>query len=118
MTLAPDVSVVMSAYNGGNRLHETMHSILSQEGVSLEFIIVNDGSTDGSDLILDEYAVHDARVRVLHQENQGLTRALTKGCAAAKGEYIARQDVGDIALPNRLGLQKQVLDQNEDCAFV
>jgi glycosyltransferase involved in cell wall biosynthesis len=118
MTLAPDVSVVMSVYNGASSLHETMESILSQGGVSLEFIIINDGSTDGSDVILDNYASRDARVRILHQENQGLTCALIKGCEMAKGEYIARQDAGDIALPNRLRLQKEVLDQHEDCTFV
>src|SRR4029079_8931344 len=83
MTQAPDVSVVMSVYNGATGLHETVESILSQEGVSLEFIIVDDGSTDGSDVMLNEYATRDARVRVLHQENQGLTHALAKGCEAA-----------------------------------
>jgi glycosyltransferase involved in cell wall biosynthesis len=111
------MSVVMSVYNGVNRLHETMESILSQEGVSLEFIVIDDGSKDGSDVVLDNYARHDARVRIVHQENQGLTRALIRGCEAARGKYIARQDAGDISLPNRLRLQKAVLDQQEDCAF-
>jgi glycosyltransferase involved in cell wall biosynthesis len=114
----PDISIVMSIYNGADRLHETMESVLSQEGVSLEFIIVDDGSTDGSDVILGNYARHDARVRTLYQENQGLTRALIRGCEVAKGKYIARQDAGDISLANRLRLQKAVLDRHEDCAFV
>jgi glycosyltransferase involved in cell wall biosynthesis len=114
----PDISIVMSVYNGVDGLHATMKSILSQEGVSLEFIVIDDGSTDGSDVILGEYARHDPRVRVLYQENQGLTRALIRGCEAAKGKYIARQDAGDISLPNRLRLQKEVLDQHEDCVFV
>jgi glycosyltransferase involved in cell wall biosynthesis len=114
----PDISIVMSVYNGVDGLHATMKSILSQGGVSLEFIVIDDGSTDGSDVILGEYARHDPRVRVLYQENQGLTRALIRGCEAAKGKYIARQDAGDISLPNRLRLQKEVLDQHEDCVFV
>ena len=118
MSSLPDISIVMSVYNGADRLRETMESVLSQEGVSLEFIIVDDGSTDGSDVTLGNYARHDARVRILHQENQGLTRALIRGCEAAKGKYIARQDAGDISLPFRLHLQKAVLDQHEDCAFV
>ena len=118
MTNLPDISIVMSVYNGADRLRETMESVLSQEGVSLEFIIVDDGSTDGSNVILGNYARHDARVRILYQENQGLTRALIRGCEAAKGKYIARQDAGDISLPVRLRLQKAVLDQYEDCAFV
>jgi glycosyltransferase involved in cell wall biosynthesis len=118
MSSHPDISVVMSVYNGAVRLNETMESILSQDGVSLEFIIIDDGSTDGSDVILDGYARRDARVTILHQNNQGLTRALITGCKVAKGQYIARQDAGDIAMPNRLRLQKEVLDQNADCIFV
>jgi glycosyltransferase involved in cell wall biosynthesis len=118
MSSLPDISVVMGVYNGADRLRETMESVLSQEGVSLEFIVIDDGSTDGSAGVLDNYACHDARVRVLHQENQGLTRSLITGCALARGKYIARQDAGDISLPNRLRLQKAVLDQHEDCVFV
>jgi len=118
MSRLPDISIVMGVYNGADRLRETMESVLSQEGVSLEFIVIDDGSTDGSDVTLADYARHDARVRILHQQNQGLTRALITGCEAARGKYIARQDAGDISLPNRLGLQKAVLDQHEDCAFV
>jgi glycosyltransferase involved in cell wall biosynthesis len=118
MSSIPDISVVMSVYNGADRLRETMESVLSQEGVSLEFIVIDDGSTDGSDVTLADYARHDARIRILHQQNQGLTRALITGCEAARGKYIARQDAGDISLPNRLCLQKVVLDQHEDCVFV
>ena len=94
----PDVSVVMSVYNGADRLRETVESVLSQQGVSLEFIIIDDGSTDRSDVILANYARHDPRVHILYQPNQGLTRALIRGCEAAKGKYIARQDAGDISL--------------------
>ena len=66
----------------------------SQEGVDLEFIIVDDGSTDASAGMLDEFARADRRIRVIHQENRGLTRALIRGCAAAGGKFIARQDCG------------------------
>jgi glycosyltransferase involved in cell wall biosynthesis len=118
MSSLPDISVVMGVYNGADRLCETIESVLSQEGVSLEFIVIDDGSTDGSAVVLDNYACHDARVRILHQENQGLTRALITGCEAARGKYIAPQDAGDISLPNRLRLQQAVLDQHEDCTFV
>jgi glycosyltransferase involved in cell wall biosynthesis len=81
-------------------------------------IVVDDGSTDDTENILSQYADGDSRVRVITQENQGLTRALIKGCAAANGEYIARQDVGDISHPGRLYLQKQALDADKDLAFV
>jgi glycosyltransferase involved in cell wall biosynthesis len=118
MSGSPEISIVMSVYNGADQLRETIDSVLSQQGVSLEFIVVDDGSTDGSDVIIASYARHDPRIRILRQENQGLTRALIKGCDAAKGKYVARQDAGDISLPDRLRLLKAFLDRYEDCAFV
>jgi glycosyltransferase involved in cell wall biosynthesis len=107
-----EVSVVMSVYNGATDLAVTMDSILLQEGVDLEFIVVNDGSTDKSGEILDDYARRDDRVRVIHQENTGLTRALIRGCALATGEFIAREDAGDVSLPGRLSAQLDVFRNN------
>lgn len=105
MNQLPQVSVVMSVYNGAGHLSETLDSVLNQQDCDFEFIVVNDGSTDATAKILDEYASGDKRLRVIHQENTGLTRALIRGCAEASGEFIARQDAGDISLPGRL--QKQ-----------
>jgi glycosyltransferase involved in cell wall biosynthesis len=118
MTHTPDVSVVMSVYNGAAHLRKSVDSILSQDGVKLELIVVNDGSADESGKILDEYANHDCRVRVIHQNNQGLTRALIAGCASAKGKYIARQDLGDISISGRLLKQFNCIEHSVDCAFV
>jgi glycosyltransferase involved in cell wall biosynthesis len=118
MNTYPEVSVVMSVYNGASHLVPTLDSILSQEGVELEFIVVNDGSRDKSGLILDEYAQRDGRLRIIHQENTGLTRALIHGCDAARGKFIARQDAGDVSLPGRLKRQAAVLRNWEDCVFV
>ena len=73
MSATPEISVIMSVYNGAEHLLESIDSVLSQEGVNLELIIVNDGSTDESGKILDEYAIRDSRVNVIHQENTGLT---------------------------------------------
>ena len=115
---SPDVSVVMSVYNGAARVRESIDSVLRQEGVEFELIIVDDGSTDGSGEILEAYAAFDRRVRVVTQENQGLTRALIRGCAAAKGRCIARQDAGDLSLPGRLVKQLECVSQNPDSAFV
>jgi glycosyltransferase involved in cell wall biosynthesis len=110
MNMYPEVSVVMSVYNGASHLAATLDSILSQEGVEFEFIVVNDGSKDKSGQILNEYAQRDSRLRIIHQENTGLTRALIRGCDAARGEFIARQDAGDISLPGRLARQTVILD--------
>ena len=82
MSRSPDVSVVMSVYNGASHLVPTVDSILTQKGVPFEYIIVNDGSSDKTGEILDDYVRRDRRVRVIHQKNTGLTRALIRGCGA------------------------------------
>ncbi len=101
----PEVSVVMSVYNGAGSLPATLQSVLSQQGCHFEFIVVNDGSSDESGRILGEWAARDARLRVIHQANTGLTRALIRGCSEARGEFIARQDCGDVSLSGRLAAQ-------------
>ena len=88
MILVPEVSVVMSVYNGARYLRAAVDSVLNQQDVSFEFIIIDDGSTDDSATILDEYASLNPRVRVIHQANGGLTRALIRGCDEARGEFI------------------------------
>ena len=98
----PEISVVMGVYNGAGTLPAALDSILSQQDVELEFIVVDDGSTDGSAAILDAAAEKDARLRVVHKSNQGLTRALIDGCARASAPWIARQDADDLSLPGRL----------------
>ena len=108
----------MSVYNGAKYLRESVESILSQEGVDFEFIIVNDGSTDDSGNILSEYALHDSRIRIIEQENTGLTHALIRGCEEANGKYFARIDVGDVMAPTRLKKQQQILEEYPDCVFV
>ncbi|MGD9613566.1 MAG: glycosyltransferase family 2 protein, partial [Kiritimatiellia bacterium] len=98
----PDVSVVMSVHDNADTLPAALKSILSQAGVALELIAVDDGSTDGSAAILDETAENDSRLRVVHQPNAGLTRALIAGCAWASAPWIARQDADDVSQPGRL----------------
>lgn len=87
---APEISVVMSVYNNADTLSSALNSVLSQEGVLLEFIVINDGSTDESGRILDEAAARDPRLKVAHKKNEGLTRALMDGCALASAPWIAR----------------------------
>lgn len=113
-----DVSVVMSVFNGAASLPATLESVLNQQGCPLEFIVINDGSTDGSGNILDEWAGRDSRLRIIHQDNTGLTRALVRGCNLARGEFIARQDCGDISLPGRLERQRRYLSEHPEAAMV
>jgi Glycosyl transferase family 2 len=112
------ISVVMAVYNGAPELAETIDSILGQTERDFEFVIVDDGSTDGSPAILETYAAADPRIRVIRQQNAGLTRALITGCAAASGCYIARQDCGDLSLATRLAQQKELLDHDDELVFV
>ena len=118
MSADPDVSVVMSVCNGAAALRETVQSVLSQADFALELIVVNDGSTDETGEILEDLAGLDSRVQVLSQKNQGITAGLIRGCAIARGTYIARQDVGDFSLDRRLYLQKLALDAALDLSFV
>jgi glycosyltransferase involved in cell wall biosynthesis len=106
----PTVSVVMSVFNSAPTLAATLDSILLQDGIDLELIAIDDGSTDNSAQILLEYAARDFRVTVLQQENRGLTLALITGCKIAQGDFIARQDAGgDISLQGRLARQLRSL---------
>jgi glycosyltransferase involved in cell wall biosynthesis len=102
----PDISVVMSVFNSALTLATTLESILNQEDVDLELVVIDDGSTDGSGEILSNYATLDRRLVVVDQENKGLTASLIRGCALARGEFIARQDAGgDVSLPGRFAHQ-------------
>jgi glycosyltransferase involved in cell wall biosynthesis len=108
----------MGVYNGVDYLNDSMQSVLAQEGVALELIVVDDGSTDETRTILASYAQRDPRVRILSQKRAGLTRALILGCASARGSYIARQDNGDLFLPGRLVSQVDAMAADAQLTFV
>lgn len=100
------VSVVMAVYNAEEYLCEAVESILNQTEKLFEFIIIDDGSTDGSLEILEEYALNDDRIVLLKNLiNLGLPSSLNRGINLAKGEYIARQDADDRSAKNRLETQ-------------
>lgn len=110
------ISVIMSVYNAGRYVKEAVDSILGQTFSDLEFIIINDGSTDDSGKVLS--AFRDPRIRLVHQENRGLIRSLNTGVEMARGEYIARQDADDVSLPLRLEKQAAFLDAHPEIAIV
>jgi glycosyltransferase involved in cell wall biosynthesis len=111
------VSVVMGVFDAETLLNKTVDSILEQEEVEFELIVVNDGSRDGTSALLSKYAREDSRVRVLEQERAGLTGALITGCASARFKYIARQDAGDISHKKRLRKQLNLLTTSSDVVF-
>jgi glycosyltransferase involved in cell wall biosynthesis len=99
----------MSVYNGDQFLRQAVESILNQTFTDFEFIITDDGSTDGTWSILTSY--DDSRIHLAHnEENVGLTKSLNKGLAVARGRYIARMDADDVSLPERLAKQVRFLD--------
>lgn len=114
----PKVNVLMSVFNGERFLKESIGSILNQTFKDFEFIIINDGSTDSTPLILDEYEKKDKRVKVICQENRGLTKSLNTGLKLAKGKYIARMDADDISDSKRLETQARFLDSHPSIGVV
>ena len=107
----PLISVVLPVYNGSEYLVEAVDSVLAQTCAHFELIMIDDGSTDGSRMILDEYAAKDPRVRVVSRENRGLATTLNDGLSMARGTWIARMDQDDIALPHRFERQLEWLEQ-------
>jgi glycosyltransferase involved in cell wall biosynthesis len=100
------VTVLMSVYNAKSYLGDAIESILNQTYRDFEFIIIDDGSIDGSREIIQKYAMNDSRIiYVKNKTNIGLAKSLNKGVKLAKGEYIARQDADDFSATNRLEIQ-------------
>ncbi|GJH20325.1 glycosyltransferase family 2 protein [Caballeronia novacaledonica] len=109
---SPRVSVVIPAYNAGAFIEQAVNSVLAQTFQDFEVIIVSDGSTDNTARVLNRYE-RDSRVRVITlSSNSGESIATNIAITAARGEYIARLDADDIALPDRLLYQVDVLDNN------
>lgn len=112
----PKISVVMPVYNGEKYLRESIDSILDQTLDDFEFIIIDDGSTDSTESIIKSY--QDSRIRYIKNEiNLGVARTLNRGLDAAKGEYIARMDADDIAVPDRFEKQVAFMDKHKNIAI-
>lgn len=116
MERVPKVTVLMPVYNGEKYLKEAIDSVLAQTLKDFEFLIINDGSTDKTQEILESYG--DTRIRLFRQSNKGLTRSLNKGIQLSRGEYVARMDADDIALPERLEKQVTFLDERPEIGVV
>lgn len=95
MSEAPLVSVVVPVYNAEPYLRECLDSLFGQTLKEIEIIAVDDGSTDGSGKILDEFAARDRRLKVIHQENAGVSAARNRGIKAARGRYLTFVDADD-----------------------
>jgi glycosyltransferase involved in cell wall biosynthesis len=115
---APRVSVVIPAYNAEDYLSEALDSVITQTYRDIEIVVVDDGSSDRTSGILERYSRLDDRMIVHRQPNGGVVAALNRGVALARGEFIARMDADDIALPHRLERQVGFLDDHPAVAVV
>lgn len=113
----PKVSVIVPVYNAEKFLHQCIDSILGQTLQDLEVICVNDGSTDDSLAILQDYAAKDARVKVITKPNAGYGHSMNMGLDAATGEYMGIVDSDDYILPD---MYKTLYDlaKKDDLDFV
>lgn len=114
----PKISVVMSVYNGDRFLKKSMESVCGQTFSDFEFIIIDDGSSDNTRLVLSEFEKNDNRIKVYHQKNTGLTSSLNKAISLSGSEFIARQDADDISVANRLERQIEYMRANPNIALV
>ncbi|RQS71228.1 glycosyltransferase family 2 protein [Burkholderia sp. Bp8963] len=112
MNRVPRVSVVIPAFNAASFVEEAIESILAQTFSAFEVIVVNDGSTDATASALAHYAAHPQVRTITLSDNAGEAIATNLAIVAARGEYVARLDADDIALPDRLSRQVDVLDCN------
>lgn len=112
----PRVSVVIPAYNAVRFLPETVASALSQTWRDFEIIVVDDGSTDGTDAWAARHP--DRRVRLIRQPNRGAATARNRGIAAATGDYIALLDADDLWEPTKLEQQVALLDCRPEVGLV
>lgn len=96
------ISVIIPIYNAEDFLSKSVESVLNQTLKDIELLLIDDGSTDNSGKICDEYALKDKRVKVYHQENSGVSAARNNGIKLAKGEYIAFVDSDDYINPDML----------------
>lgn len=113
----PSVTVLMALYNGGEYLRQTVHSVLTQTYDSFEFLIINDCSTDNSLEIIESF--RDERIKVYtNPRNVGQTPSLNVGLKLAKGDYFARIDGDDIALPRWLQTQIDAAEQYPDYSVI
>lgn len=102
--MLPLVSVIVPVYNVKPYLREAIDSVINQTYHHLEIILVDDGSTDGSSQICDQYQHKDKRIRVIHQKNKGLSGARNAGLDIMRGEIVSFLDPDDAFLPEMIEL--------------
>lgn len=118
MTNTPLITIIVPVYNAKKYLRDCIESILSQTYHNLEIILIDDGSTDGSEKFVDDYAKSDKRIKVVHQKNMGLSDARNTGLKHATSKYITFVDSDDRIEPNMIeNLFNALIDSQADIAI-
>ena len=112
------ISVIIPVYNVENYLRQCLDSIINQTLKEIEIICINDGSTDSSKQILEEYALKDERIKIINQKNKGVSAARNTGIDAATGEYIGFVDSDDwVKLDAYEKLYNKITREDVDIVF-
>lgn len=114
----PRVSIVIPVYNREKYLGIAVESVLRQTYTDWELIISDDGSTDGTLELAQNFALHDSRIRVLTAEHKGAVHALINGFDAAQGEFIGQLDSDDLVEPEAIELTVKALDEHPEWGLV
>jgi glycosyltransferase involved in cell wall biosynthesis len=115
----PKVSIIMLSYNYGRYISEAIDSVLSQSCLDYELIIIDDGSTDGSDALIRDYASKDGRIKFLiNPKNVGIASSFNSGLDKCTGEYIGYISSDDIWERNRLEAGVSILDSRPEIHYV
>jgi glycosyltransferase involved in cell wall biosynthesis len=113
----PEIAVLMPVYNASKYIHDAIDSILAQSFRDFSLLIVDDGSTDDTPEIVTRFK--DRRIRYIPiPRNEGIVKALNKGIEETDSKYIARMDADDVAMPERLSIQKSILDNDSSIGVV
>ena len=116
--MKPDISVIMSVYNGEAYLKEAIESVINQTFTNWELIVINDCSTDSTAEILADFSALDERIKVHTNEvNLKLPSSLNKAISLSNGKYIARMDADDICISDRFEKQYKFMEENSDVAL-
>lgn len=112
MNRAPSTSIIIPAYNRFSFLCEAIDSVLAQTDSDYELIVVDDGSTDATETVA---TIYGERLRYVRQENRGVSAARNRGIAEARGDLIAFLDSDDLWCPEKLAVQKAVMEKDPSC---
>jgi glycosyltransferase involved in cell wall biosynthesis len=115
MSIEPAVSVVIPTYNRAGLIAQAVRSVLDQTGINFEIIVVDDGSTDNTRQILEQF---NDKIRYLATENRGVAHARNIGMKASFGRYIAFLDSDDLYLPGKLALQVAFMEAHPEVGVV